>query len=343
MKNSKISKRQLRYILVGILACIFVFCAVQVVRSYIDETEGGRIYNEAAVDFISMDTAPEKAQTQDTTAPAATGSEPATEESTEAVVTQGEAAPVENLIKDAALMRVDFDRLKKINPDIVAWIAVDNTTISYPILHGSDNEKYLDTTYNNRRSKYGSIFIDYRLESDFSARNTIIYGHNMRNSSMFGTLLKFSRQSYFDSRRFFYIITPDGTFKYEIFSAYKADVGSATYIAGFSSDSSFSDFITKICSWSEVKTGITPDVSDMIVTLSTCTSSSSEKETKRYVVHGRLVKDAPETPVGPSAPPAGEPETQPVPDMTTVPPSEQGATEPADSDQTAGETTAPQQ
>ena len=91
---------------------------------------------------------------------------------------------------------VDFDTLKSVNPDVVGWIyieALDN--INYPVVQGDDNETYLHTTYENNYNFAGTIFVDYENSSDFSDCNTLIYGHNMKNGSMFGNLKKIYRGS----------------------------------------------------------------------------------------------------------------------------------------------------
>lgn len=276
------------------LSCALLVCGYMMVRSYIEETEGDTIYQQAVDEFIYFPepTLPPVTVAQNTTAVATESAEDATSEPEPETTAATTAAATRPIIYNAEDVKVNFDGLKAVNSDIVGWIIIENTTVSYPVLHGTDNEKYLNTTYNNRYSKYGSIFIDYRLASSFDIAHTVIYGHNMRNSSMFGTLLKYSTKSYWQDRKHFHIILPEGTLKYEIFSAYKAQVDSDTYIVSFRDDERKAQWLETLISWSDVAMGVTPGVDDKIVTLSTCTSTSSERDEYRYVVHGRLVSDS---------------------------------------------------
>jgi len=284
----------LRALLLAILACALVFCIAMMVRSYRTETEGAVIYEDAADTFLS--TLPPEAVTPAPTTATATEADdgatvPAAPEgsTTEAPTT---APPVTRpVIYSAESVVVDFDKLKGVNPEVVGWIIIENTTVSYPVLQGSDNDYYLNRTYNNRSSSYGSIFVDYRLSAGFDIDHTVIYGHNMRNSSMFGQLLKYSGRSFWEARPCFHILTPEGMLKYEIFSAYKAEVDSATYQVGFYDDAGKQAWLDTLVSWSDVDMGVRPEAGDDIVTLSTCTSSRDERDDFRYVVHARKVMD----------------------------------------------------
>ena len=122
---------------------------------------------------------------------------------------------------DGSISYVDLDRLVKENGDIKGWIYIEGTDISYPLLQGPDNDYYLYRTYKKEYLFAGSIFIDAANAPDLSDQHTIIYGHNMKNDSMFGTLGKFKQQDYRDQHRYIYILMPGQDWnKYEIFSAY---------------------------------------------------------------------------------------------------------------------------
>lgn len=181
---------------------------------------------------------------------------------------------------------VDIENLQKINPDVVGWIYIKNSNVSYPLIHYTDNEKYLKKTYDNHSSSFGSIFIDYRNDPNLLDRNSIIYGHNTKNGSMFGSLKKYKDASFLNDHSKINIIYKDAVFEYEVFSIYTTlDTGPA-YIIDFLSDNEFKNFLTAITSLSDVQTGIKPDVSDKIITLSTCTSRTQDE---RFVVHAKLV------------------------------------------------------
>lgn len=117
------------------------------------------------------------------------------------------------------------------NPDVVGWIYVEALNhISYPIVQGKDNETYLHQTYEGNYNFAGTLFIDYENSSDFNDCNTLVYGHNMKNGSMFGHLKKFAEdQNVYNKSKYFWILTPDKNYRYEIISAYTTGVDSDTY------------------------------------------------------------------------------------------------------------------
>lgn len=187
---------------------------------------------------------------------------------------------------------VDFDTLKSVNPDVVGWIyieALDN--INYPVVQGDDNETYLHTTYENNYNFAGTIFVDYENSSDFSDCNTLIYGHNMKNGSMFGNLRKFTEdQSTYEKSKYFWILTPEKNYRYEIISAYTTGVNSDTYTLFKGPGEEYLNYLNTIQGYSEIKTEATElTVKDKIVTLSTCTGN----EATRFVVQGKQVNAEP--------------------------------------------------
>ena len=187
---------------------------------------------------------------------------------------------------------VDFDTLKSVNPDVVGWIyieALDN--INYPVVQGDDNETYLHTTYENNYNFAGTIFVDYENSSDFSDCNTLIYGHNMKNGSMFGNLKKFTEdQSTYEKSKYFWILTPEKNYRYEIISAYTTGVNSDTYTLFKGPGEEYLNYLNTIQGYSEIKTEATElTVKDKIVTLSTCTGN----EATRFVVQGKQVNAEP--------------------------------------------------
>lgn len=185
---------------------------------------------------------------------------------------------------------INWEQTKKTNEDIVGWIWMADSTINYPLLQSENNSDYLKTAYNGEYSSLGSIFLDYRVSSDFTDRNTVIYGHNGNYGIKFGALLNFKKQNHYDSHKYFYILTRDQTKKYEIFSAYLTDDSSDSYSLYFQDENFYQGFLNKIFSQSLIKSDITLSSSDKIVTLSTCTNNKSNKS-ERFVVHGRQVLD----------------------------------------------------
>lgn len=200
------------------------------------------------------------------------------EEATEPTAEGGLEAP----------MNIDFKSLKSVNDDVVGWIYVEAVPdINYPVVHGKDNETYLHHTYEKNYNFAGTIFVDYENKGDFNDCNTIVYGHNMKNGSMFAQLKKFSSNSdTYEKSKYFWIFTPEKNYRYEIISAYTTGAKSDTYTLFKGPGEEFQEYLKKIRGYSEIQTDAGDlTVKDKIVTLSTCTGNQAT----RYVVQGRRV------------------------------------------------------
>lgn len=188
---------------------------------------------------------------------------------------------------------VDFVKLKKINPDIYAWINIPGTVIDYPILRReNDNAYYLTHTVENKKSAYGAIYTEDYNDMDFADFNTVIYGHNMKNGSMFGSLRKYRNRTFFDENREINIYMPGRIMKYRIFAAHIVDDRHILLSYDFTNESVRNEYISDIfsnkgmSSYFDSQTGVTAD--DRIITLSTCTGKTEE----RYLVQGVLIYDS---------------------------------------------------
>lgn len=202
-------------------------------------------------------------------------------------VASAEAVSGENAAEYLPL-DVDFQALQAINPDIVGWLEIEALDISYPIVQGTDNAEYLHKTFEKQDNFAGSIFMDYANSADFGDCHTIIYGHNMKNQSMFGKLKLIKENEKYKTSRYFWIITPEGKYRYEIFSAHITPVDGDTYTLFSGPDQQFLDYANKMASESQIpKIDIPFTLDDKVVTLTTCTSN----ETQRFVVQGIRVSD----------------------------------------------------
>lgn len=205
---------------------------------------------------------------------------------TERDADSGEAAGPNAQLKPP--IEVDFDKLKSVNEDVVGWIYVDALPdISYPIVKGKDNQTYLHQTYEKNYNFAGTIFVDYENSGDFSDCNTLVYGHNMKNGSMFGHLKKFREDDrLYKQDKYFWILTPERNYRYEIISAYTTGVNSDTYTLFKGPGEEFEKYLETIKGYSEIQTDDTDlTIKDRIVTLSTCTGN----ESTRFVVQGKRV------------------------------------------------------
>lgn len=198
-----------------------------------------------------------------------------------------ETLEVEEMEKDP--FYIDFEELLKKNGDLIGWIRIDDpVNISYPIMQSEDNNFYLRRLFDKTHNILGSIFMDFNCNSDLKDQNTIIYGHNTKNGSMFGGLKKWQDKEEFDKNPYFYIYTPDGlSYEYKICGISVTDAESFHYQYSFENDDTFTEWEEQIQNDSLYDTGVVLDEESEIVTLSTCTNRVEEE---RLVVHGLKVK-----------------------------------------------------
>lgn len=189
-----------------------------------------------------------------------------------------------------ALRNMDFTALRQVNDDVLGWIVIPNTRLSYPLLQGKDNDYYLNRTWRKSRNTVGAIFMDYRSSADLSDFNTLIYGHRMNNKSMFGTLKYYKDLDYWTKHPAVYITDDSGSYRYDIFAAYEADIYAPTYLRQFSDAAAKQTFLEFCLSRSVIDTGVIPTVYDRIVTLSTCTGNGHDT---RWVVQAVCKGEAP--------------------------------------------------
>ncbi len=177
--------------------------------------------------------------------------------------------------------KIDFKKLKSQNQDIAGWIYIRGTTIDYPIVQGKDNEEYLHQDFNKKKSSSGTIFLDNNCKKDFTSDNNIIYGHHMKNGTMFVQLLKFREKSFLKKHNEIMIFTPDRTIHLKVISAYAQKAQNKIPVT-FANDKQKKAYIKKIESMSE-QTIKTSRINDShIYTFVTC---SYEGEDNRTYVH----------------------------------------------------------
>lgn len=191
--------------------------------------------------------------------------------------------PDDPFIKE--LFAIDLEALREENEDVIGWIVIPDTKLNYPLLQWTDNEFYLNHTWNQKFNPSGAIFMDYQNKADFSEFNTIIYGHNMMEGFMFGSLHNYRSGSYAQQHPYVYIVNDEGVLRYDVFSAQFANTDSVFYGLGIESDGKKEEFLRFAQDYSSFESDVKPGVEDKIVTLSTCSGGSYEK---RWVVLGVL-------------------------------------------------------
>jgi len=297
-------KKFTKYLKMAVFLLLFgvvVYFAVQFVEVWQAYRQNEIDCSKAISEFLIYESSSEPADT--TTVPptdvlssssAETSVETTTETSSEtSAETTTTTTPLPTTTTEKSIwptFTLNWTAMNRTNPEIVGWIWAYDTTISFPLLQSDDNVKYLTTTYNGSYGSLGSIFLDYRVNSDFTSRNTIIYGHNGNHGVMFGALEYYLKASYVESHPYFCIMTRDGLKKYEIFSVYLVDAYSDSYSVYFQTDTHFTNYLSKIVSRSFFDTGVTVSTSDLVVTLSTCTNNVND-ENERIVVHGKLITE----------------------------------------------------
>ena len=189
---------------------------------------------------------------------------------------------------DKVKYQIDFESLKKINNDVVAYIKVNNTNIDYIVVKGNDNSYYLKHNLNKEYNISGWPFADYRTKFDETDRHIIIFGHNTKDGSMFGTLKNILTEEWYENEdnSEVILVTEKDTYIYKVFSVYKIKNEDYYIKTTFSSDKEYERFLYVIKNRSVKDFNIDLNKDDKILTLSSC----SEAGTNRVVLHAKLEK-----------------------------------------------------
>ncbi|MBQ6546711.1 MAG: class B sortase [Bacilli bacterium] len=182
---------------------------------------------------------------------------------------------------------VDFKKLKKQNTDTVAYLKVNNTNIDYVVVKGKDNDYYLTHNFNKDYNIAGWVFATYQNKLDGTDKNIVIFGHNMRDGSMFGTLRKVFNKKWYSNKDNLTIklVTEEGLSNYKIFSIYQIKPEDYYINTEFNSDKEFNEFIKTIKSRSMKDFKVNVNKNDQILTLSTCSMTGNE----RVVIHAKKI------------------------------------------------------
>ncbi|MBC2300584.1 class B sortase [Listeria welshimeri] len=185
-------------------------------------------------------------------------------------------------------VREELKSLQKLNKDMAGWLTIADTEIDYPILQSTDNDYYLHHNYKNEKARAGSIFKDYRNTNEFLDKNTIIYGHNMKDGSMFADLRKYLDKDFFKAHPTFSYESGLTNYKVEIFSVYETTTDFYYIETDFPGKQDFADYLEKVQQQSIYKSNVKVSSKDRIITLSTC-DTEKDYEKGRMVIQGKLV------------------------------------------------------
>lgn len=264
-------------ILIIVFATVMLVSIWQIMKTQLEYMDADTLYSEFQDKYVETipETTPgtevikESTDTSDTS-----GSEPNSTDTTSESET--EAVPI----------TVDFVSLLADNGDVVGWIYCPNTPINYPVAQGKDNNEYLRHDLKGKYLVSGTLFVDYRNGLIGEDINYVIYGHNMKNQTMFGTILKYKEQSYYDEHPVLYYLTPEQNYKLEPIAGLVVSTEDMIYQPSPETDS-FSEYVEKLVEKSGFQSEAEYFPGDSLVTLSTC---SYEFDTARYVLVCKLTE-----------------------------------------------------
>lgn len=187
----------------------------------------------------------------------------------------------------ANMQDIDFDKLLDINKDTVAWLKVGGTKVNYPVVQSDDNEFYLKHDYNKKKNSHGWVFADYRNDFTNLTYNNIIYGHNLKNKTMFGTLNDVTKKSWYSKKgnQIITLTTKDYIYQFQIYSIYIIPKESYYITTYFENKQVYKEWLDITKSRSINNFNVDVNEKDVVLTLSTCS-----KKVNRIAIHSKLIK-----------------------------------------------------
>lgn len=264
-------KRRIYQILFSVVSVIFVVSSAVLVKTLYEYRKAEAEYEEIAGQSVKVlpGASYNKKEGQ-----AAAGSKTGEQESG-AAGSGGESTDLDRILV------IDFEGLKRENPDVTGWLDIPGTSISYPVVQAADNDFYLSHGIRKQRSGSGAIFMDSRNDAGLGDGNTIIYGHNMRNGSMFGSLRKFKDSQYRASRPYVDYYIPGMRIRYAVYACYEETADWKNFPVDFADEAEQAAYCSAARKKSLYDTGTDPEPGSHTMMLSTCTGSGY---TKRWVI-----------------------------------------------------------
>ena len=256
-------KKQLKIVLIAlcvILVCIAAFSAYKIISTLAAYRQAEKTYQEISSQVVTVLPSPTPVPEQEK---------------------KPDADP------EVSPLQVDFASLRAQSTDYVAYIYSPDTKINYPVAYTDNNFYYIDHIPGDIENANGTIFIDCRNASDFSDKNTCLYGHNMNDGSMFANLRNYRDASYYPEHPVIYLSTPDINYRLDLIAGCIVEPTSYAYAREFESDEQFLAHVDVLKENSTFESDVEVTAEDKLVTLSTCTY---EIDDGRYVVVGKLTK-----------------------------------------------------
>ena len=276
--------RVLRWILIPFVLLVMAVSTAQLIRIVLEYRVGEETYQSVSEQFVSpvnvsgenihkLPSRSENPNASETPLPQ-TGEQTAQpqQENPGSTLSPVSAETPQPAATRYAPIQVDFDRLLEMNGECVGWIYIPDTNINYPVMQADNNSKYLTILPDGSKNKAGSIFMDARNDPDLNDCNTVIYGHRLRDGSMFTPLNKYKTRSYFKSHQTVYYLTPDADYEITIFACMTVSAIGDAYEM-YNDSESLRTYLRQALQEDGVFDSIDPDQVDRIITLSTCTGN----------------------------------------------------------------------
>ena len=270
-------RKAIRWILIILCVAAFCYSAFMLLSTLFEYRQADRFYDRTALQYTTVVSPTPQASEQK---PAVSQPE-ADSEDAPALPSIEKTEPE----MPAAPIAVDFVSLLELNSEVVGWLYCEDTVINYPIVRAEDNNKYLHRMLDGSYNSSGTLFMDYRCEADFTSDNTLIYGHNMKNGSMFHTLLEYRDQTFYDEHSVMFLLTPEQNYRLNIVAGFITIADSWVYQTDLSETGAPEAFLNQCMANSDFRSSYLPAPEEQIITLSTCTY---EYNNARYVIIGTL-------------------------------------------------------
>lgn len=251
-------------LLLGLAACVVLVYATMELAGYLKESSVSVNMKQSLI----LEAVSEKESPRDPTA----ATEP-----------EGETAPTEEAAITAPIS-VNFSYLAETNADIIGWLYSEDTPINLPVVQSKDNDYYLYRMIDGNWNSSGTLFADCRNARDFTDNSTVIYGHNMKNKEMFGTLANYKEQEYYEEHPEMWLLTPEGDYMIELVAGFVTSTTSKVYTFPQTGEDAYG-MAQEAMEKSTFSADIQLTPGDRFLCLSTC---SYEFDDARYVLVGRL-------------------------------------------------------
>ena len=195
--------------------------------------------------------------------------------------------PEETQVQSEVPISVDWDYLHSINTDIVGWLYCPNTIINYPVMQTTDNDYYLHRSYDRQPNTAGALFADYNAAIGVTYSNFIVYGHNMKDGSMFATIYNYVDQEFYNQHPIMYLLTPTQNYRVDLIAAHIVESTLDNY-PGYFQEGEYQDYLNMITASSFFRTSASVSTDCQLITMSTCDYSSNYRD-PRFLLHGLLV------------------------------------------------------